>query len=297
MSGVVSQQLSFSLPAREYEDAGELYGAGSVTTLTCSNGADFPVFYVISRSFSGDKLNMVCYDKTYTVDREIPVSEADFDKDGYITISALMSKICSVCGFSGYSDTTGMLGSTITKAHKDNVMGSSCRSVLDDLSAACGASWICSGDTGDSGRPSGTLVLAAAENYTSSSLIPDKYSEVFLGGTHRFTSIALTSGDKTYTAGDTAALYNSYEADTPFASAQAAGDLYGRLRSFVYRGWECDKLLCNFYPAPPALVQFGDRQLTANHCTLNLTASGMYASLGGNAVSEDGAQYLILFAF
>ncbi|MCM1578081.1 MAG: hypothetical protein NC078_04700 [Ruminococcus sp.] len=291
MGGVVSQQLSFSLPAKEYTDSGELYGAGSVTTLSCSNGADFPVFYVISRSFSGDKLNMVCYDKTYTVDRKVPVTENSFDEEGYISLSTLMSLICSVCGFEGYSDSTASL-KKIEKAHRDNVLDCSCRNVLDDLSAVCGGCWIVSGDTGNTGRPSGILVLAAPDKYTSSTIIPEKHSDVQLGGTHRFSSIALTSGDKTYTAGDEQTPYNSYETDTPYATAQAAGDLYGRLREYVYRGWECEKLLCGSYPAPPALVTFGDKQLTANHCTLNLMASGMYASIGANAVTEDGGEYL-----
>lgn len=180
----------------------------------------------------------------------------------------------------------------IQKAHKDHVLDCTCRNVLDDISAACGGCWLVSGDAGNNSESDGVLVFAAPDKYSSAVLEPQKYSPVDSGGTHSFSSIVLTSGSSTYTAGSEQTLYNSYEADTPYASAQAAGELYGRLQGYVYRAWECGKMLCSAYPAPLAVIRFGEKELTANHCTLNLTASGMYASLGANAVTEDGAEYL-----
>ena len=113
ISGVITPQLSFSVPACDYDDTSELFPTGAQVILTCSNGMDIPRFYVSSRSYSNAKLNFTCYDRSYATDRDI----------GYASISDVMDKIMAICGYNGYSDSTGIIGTVITKAKKDNISG------------------------------------------------------------------------------------------------------------------------------------------------------------------------------
>lgn len=293
-SGVISVQFSFSVPACEYEDSVAVFPSEAVVILTCSNMLfSVPQFYITSRSHSGGRINFVCCDRTYTVDREILLSEDAFDSDGYISVTELLGHIMSVCGFSGYSDTSGMLGSVITRAHKDNVYERKCRGVLDDLSAACVGFWTVQGDEGTA-EMRGTLALIALGGGCYGSMFTaEKYTALQYGGVRKFAKIVVSSGDKSYTSGSAGNVFGVLEIETPYASAAVAGALYDRLKDYTYKAWECDKMLTDIYPAPSSMITFGSRtDMYANHCSLSLTSSGIYASVGRNAVSEDEVGYV-----
>lgn len=289
---MITPQLSFSVPACEYGDTSGIFPTGAQVIFTCSNGMDIPRFYVSSRSYSGARLNFVCYDLSFAVDREIAVTDKDFDKDGYMTIANLMSKILAVCGFAGYSDSSGLIGTVITKAHKDNVKGRTVRSILDDLSRSCVGFFTVQGDTGTA-EMRGTLVLISVDSSFGAVFSAEKYTNIYIGGVKRFDKIIMTNGSRTYTAGGSSTAYGTLTIDTPYASDELMGKVYGRLKDYAYTAWECEKMLTDIVPLPSSLITFGEhKNMCANYCTVSFTPTGVYASVGRNAVSEDEMDYL-----
>ena len=291
ISGVITPQLSFAVPTCEYGDTSGLFPAGAQVILTCSNGMDIPRFYISSRSYSGAKLNFTCYDRTYTTDREIIVPDSLFDSEGYCTIGDVMDKIMAVCGFSGYSDSSGMIGSVITRGKKDDIQGKTCRNILDELSCVCGGIWTVQGDEG-SAEVRGTLVLIAVDKGMGAVFTAEKYSDIYVGGTKTFDKIVLNNGTSSYTAGASSSAFGTLEIETHYASAEAAGALYNRLRDYTYTAWSCEKMLTDIIPVPSSLITFGSKSnLYVNNCALSLTSTGIYASAGRNFVSEDELAY------
>lgn len=329
ISGIITPQLNFSVPSCEYDDTSDLFPAGAQVILTCSDGTDIPKFYVSSRSYSGAKLNFVCYDRSYTTDREIAIPDSMFDKvdtetstdvtdknnsgdetvstvtaeadeedddrddsSDTIGISKLMSMITAMCGYVGYSDTTGIIGSVITKAKKSDVKGKTCRNILDELSRACCGVWLLQNDTG-TGDVRGTLTLISVDSGFGTVFTAEKYADVYVGGTKRFGKITLTNGSESYSAGTSSSAFGTLEIETPYASSELVGVLYGRLKGYTYKAWECSKLLMtSFLPFPSSLITFGTKtDMYVNSCTVSLTSTGIYASVGRNAVSEDETEY------
>lgn len=295
--------MSFSLPIIEYPDTSGLFSAGAVVQLTCSSGLDIPYFYVSSRVPGGSVVNFTCIDRSYTAERQFLLADDAYitEKDSagnavqYALISAVMDNIVSICGYTGYSDTTGTLGDKITRIKKDDLSSKSCRDIIDSLTEACVCFAMVQGDTGGSDRR-GTLVFVGIETGVGSVFEADssKYKSVFCGGVKTFSAVTVTSGNRSYTAGSSSSVFGSIEIDTPFASADLAGAIYERLQAYTYKSWECDKILLdNFIPVPSSIISFPDYgNLVTNYCDVSLTATGIYASIGRNAVSEDEIEYI-----
>ena len=302
-SGLIGGQLSFSLPIIEYPDTSGLFPAGTVVRLTCSSGLEIPYFYVSSRVPSGNAVNFTCIDRSYTAERQFLLADDEYitEKDSagnavqYAPISTVMNNIVSICGYSGYSDTTGILGDKITRIKKDDLSSKSCRDIIDSLTESCVCFAMVQGDTGSSDKR-GVLVFVGIETGMGSVFEADvsKYKSVFCGGVKTFSSVTVTSGTNTYTAGSSSSVFGGIEIDTQFASAALAGAVYDRLRDYTYKSWECDKMLLdNFIPVPSSIISFPDYgNLVTNYCDVSLTATGIYASLGRNAVSEDEIGYI-----
>ena len=125
----------------------------------------------------------------------------------------------------------------------------------------------------------------------------EKYSDVYIGGTKTFRKFILTSGSERYTAGASETAYGTVEIETPFASAALAGALYNRLKDYTYKSWSCNKMLASIgqlaiIPSPSSLITFGTKQnLYVNNCTVSLTSTGIYASVGRNDADEDELAY------
>ena len=222
-----------------------------------------------------------------------------YDKDGKITatyalIADVMNSIISVCGYSGYSDMSGILTMAITKVDKNKLDGRSCRDILDELTRTCASFAMVQGDTGTS-NARGILVfipmnVGAGSVYTANT---GKYDKLRLGGIKRVSAVELSSGGKTYSAGSASSPFGTLAIETPYASEAAAGAVYGILKDYEYRAWECEKMLLDsFIPLPSSIIKFPEGDMYVNHCTVYLTSSGIYASLGRNAVSEDEIGYL-----
>ena len=214
------------------------------------------------------------------------------DSNDTIEISRLMSMIMAMCGYLGYSDTMGIIGSVITKAKKSDVKGKTCRNILDDLSRACCCVWILQNDTG-TGDVRGTLALIPVNSSLGAVFTAEKYADVYVGGAKRFGKIVLTNGSESYSAGASSSAFGTLEIETPYASAALAGTLYSRLKDYTYKAWECSKLLMtSFLPSPSSLITFGTKtDMYVNSCTVSLTSTGIYAAVGRNAVSEDETEY------
>lgn len=248
-------------------------------------------------------MNFTCIDRSYTVDRKFEIQSDKYinvyDKDGKITatyalIADVMDSIISVCGYSGYSDMSGILTTVVPKVDKNKLDGRSCRDILDELTRSCASFAMVQGDTGSSDNR-GTLTfismnVGAASVYTADT---GKYSKLYLGGIKKVNAVELSSGGKTYSAGSASSPFGTLAIETPYASESAAGAVYGLLKDYEYRAWESEKMLLDsFIPLPSSIIKFPEGDLYVNHCTAFLTSSGIYASMGRNAVSEDEIGYL-----
>lgn len=292
ISGIITPQLSFSVPACEYDDTSGLFPAGAQVILTCSNGIDIPRFYISSRSYSGAKLNFTCYDRSYTTDREIAIPDDMYDSDENIEISYLLNMVMAMCGYIGYSDGSGIIGNVITKAKKSDISGKTCRNILDDLSRACCGVWLLQNDTG-TGDVRGTLTLIPVDSGFGAVFTAEKYADVYVGGKKSFSKIVVSNGSDSYAVGSSGSTFGTLEIETPYASAALAGALYGRLKDYTYTAWNCNKMLtASFIPSPSSLITFGDKtDMCVNSCTASLTSTGIYAAVSRNAVSEDEMDY------
>lgn len=290
MQGVLSQQLSFSLPSFEYSDSSNIFPAGEKVKLVCSNGMSVPIFYINSRNDSGTKISFICSDRSYRVDREIQLEESQFDDDGYMNIGNILNHICSVCQFSGYNPGEFIIDGVISKMHKDEVLGKKCRNVLDDISRACAGCWTIHSDNGS--EVSGNLVLAAVESGITSAITVSKYSTIYYSGTKSFGKIIAYCGDEVYDDGSSGTVFGTVEIETSFAS-EICTPLYNRLKNYKYKAWSCERfLLDKDYPWPMPVVKFDDTELYANYCDIYFTSTGIYARAGRNPVSEDEIGYL-----
>lgn len=287
----------------EYPDTAGLFPAGAIVNVECSNGTEILNYYVSSRSYSGDRVSFTCIDRSYTADRKFEIPSDKYinvyDKDGKITatyalIADVMDSIISVCGYSGYSDMSGILTAVVPKIDKNKLDGRSCRDILDELTRTCASFAMVQGDTG-SGNVQGILVfipmnVGAASVYTADK---GKYDKLRLGGIKKVNAVELSSGCKNYSAGSASSPFNTLAIETPYASEAAAGAVYGMLKDYEYRAWECDKMLLDsFIPLPSSIIKFPEGDMYVNHCSVFLTSSGIYASMGRNAVSEDEIGYL-----
>ncbi len=291
--GVISVQLTFSVPSGEYPDSAGAFPAGSLVIIEGGDiFFDVPGFYVISRNVSKDRITFTCSDRTLTTDRQIGLEERDFDEDGYISIYELTSHIAMICDYEGVGGISSTLVSAVPKVSKDNILGRKCRDVLDDLSAVCAGVWTIQGGKVPPGQRSGTLALVPLGGHYNSDITPESYEKPLFGGQRKFEKIVMSDGGQSFTAGASGSVFGTMEINSPFASAQAAGELYQRLRTYTYQAWSCDNMRIRNYPAPMAQVTLGERKLIANRCTLTLTATGVYASMGSNDVSEDEVGYL-----
>ena len=287
----------------EYPDTAGLFPAGAIVNVECSNGTEILNYYVSSRSYSGDRVSFTCIDRSYTADRKFEIPSDKYinvyDKDGKITatyalIADVMDSIISVCGYSGYSDMSGILTAVVPKIDKNKLDGRSCRDILDELTRTCASFAMVQGDTG-SGNVQGILVfipmnVGAASVYTADK---GKYDKLRLGGIKKVNAVELSNGCKNYSAGSASSPFNTLAIETPYASEAAAGAVYGMLKDYEYRAWECDKMLLDsFIPLPSSIIKFPEGDMYVNHCSVFLTSSGIYASMGRNAVSEDVIGYL-----
>ena len=143
----------------------------------------------------------------------------------------------------------------------------------------------------------GTLTLIPVDSGMGAVFTAEKYSDVYIGGTKSFRKFILTSGSERYTAGASETAYGTVEIETPFASAALAGALYNRLKDYTYKSWSCNKMLASIgqlaiIPSPSSLITFGTKQnLYVNNCTVSLTSTGIYASVGRNDADEDELAY------
>lgn len=303
IGGVIGGQLSFALPAVEYPDTAGLFPAGALVNVECSNSVEILNYYVSSRSYSGDRVNFTCIDRSYTVDRkfEMPsdkyINEYDDEgnvKSSYALIADVLNSIIDVCGYSGYSDLSGILTKAVPKISKDKLDGRSCRDILDELTRTCASFAMVQGDTGSADKR-GILVFIPMNVGAASVYVADtsKYSKVCLGGIKTVNAVEMTGGSKTCSAGSASTPFGTLSIDTPYASNAAAGAVYWLLKDYEYRAWECDDMLLDsFIPLPSSIITFPEGDLYVNHCTVSLTSSGIYASMGRNAVSEDEIGYL-----
>lgn len=316
--GVISQQLSFNVPAAEYGSAQGLYG--SEVVVSC--GLSLPNFYVYSAKPNGVNIAFVCYDRAMFTSNILTVSEDSFytaltsepsnwktgyknyytkSDDGYsavsgssapefssgkyysygdISVQSVLDNITAVCGFE-YINTGDIIGSVITRMPKDSVLNKNAKTVLSELAEASAGCFFV--------QENGSLAFLPYVGGSFSAEFPvEKYDRVCYGLSKGCDSIILQNGSKVYSSGGGSGAFGTMCIDTVYASSALLGALMSGYRGKTYTGWKCENALVSYYPAPGAGIKFGgsDTAFVCNFCRIKLTDGGFFASMGRNEVSE-----------
>lgn len=318
--GVISQQLSFNVPAAEYGSAQGLYG----TEVIVSCGLSLPKFYVYSAKSNGVNIAFVCYDRamftsnTLTIPEErfyTPLSSepsnwktgyknyyekkgksfeavtgssapkfagGDFYSCGGALISEIMDNIASVCGFSFINTGSIIGGGMIGSVPKDNALNKTAKAVLSELAEAAGGCFFVQAD--DS-----LTFLPYMSGSFSAEFSVKKYDKVCYGLSKGCSGVILYNGNKVYSSGGGSGAFGTMCIDTVYASSALLGALMNDYLGKTYTAWKCENALVSSYPAPGAGIKFGDSDtaLVCNFCRIKLTDSGFFASMGRNEVSEN----------
>lgn len=304
--GVCSQQLTFDVPACDYDDdTVGLFPYGAEVLVSC--GTEVPVFYVSSRKPSGGRLSFTCYDRAMFTSAKCTLEESDFtaeedssggdsssdsdsncssgssnssdkkNKPKFASVSAVLANIKSICGFTEIA-AGDIIGTKITKCPKDKVFGRTAKEILSDLAeAACGCFFV----------QGGVLTFLPFACGASSALFSaDKYSSIEYGLTKVCGSVIMTDGSRTYASGGDTDAYHTMKISSVYASEELAGAVIGAIQNKSYRAWSC-RALVSTYPAPGAGITFGESVLVTNFCRLRITDFGLYAEMGRNSVQEN----------
>ena len=316
--GVISQQLSFNVPAAEYGSAQGLYGSEIIV----SCGLSLPKFYVYSAKPNGVNIAFVCYDRAMFTSNTLTVSEDSFytaltsepsnwktgyknyytkSDDGYsavtgssapefssgkyysygdISVQSVLDNITAVCGFE-YINTGDIIGNVITRMPKDSVINKNAKAVLSELAEASAGCFFV--------QENGSLAFLPYVGGSFSAEFPvEKYDRVCYGLSKGCDGIILQNGSKVYSSGGGSGAFGTMCIDTVYASSALLGALMSSYRGKTYTGWKCENALVSYYPAPGAGIKFGDSDtaLVCNFCRIKLTDGGFFASMGRNEVSE-----------
>lgn len=326
--GVISQQLSFNVPAAEYGTAQGLFPYGAEVIVEC--GLSLPKFYVYSRKPNGVNTSFVCYDRAMFASEKLTVTEdkfytaltaepsdwktgyknyytksdsgysavtgskaPDFENGKYysygdISVQSVMENITAVCGFS-YISTGDIIGSVITRMPRDSVLNKSAKEVLSELAEASGGCFFV--------QENGSLAFLPYAGGSLSAEFPvEKYDRVCYGLSKNCDGIILQNGSKVYSSGSGSGAFGTMYIDTVYASTALVSALMSSYRGKTYTAWKCSNALVSSYPAPGAGIKFGDSEeaLVCNFCKIKITDGGFFASMGRNDVSE--SEYISQYA-
>lgn len=156
--GVCSQQLTFDVPACDYDDdTVGLFPYGAEVLVSC--GTEVPVFYVSSRKPSGGRLSFTCYDRAMFTSAKCTLEESDFTAD----------EDNSGGDSSSDSGSNGSGGSNNSSDTKNKPKFASVSAVLANIKSICGFTEIAAGDIMAQRSPN-------APRTRSSGGLPRKYS-------------------------------------------------------------------------------------------------------------------------
>ena len=273
--GVCSQMLTFSLPTFMYgPDDFNRYDPVILTAEIIS----IPTFYLSDKNPSGNKISVTCYDRTIFADRTVLFSDEDITDDK-IPLSTVISRIEGKCGF---SVSVGDIIGGIADVPKDMVIGKTARDILSSLAkAAAGCFAMGTGDTL-------SFVPFARNGEMFGYAEPEKYSTIVYGMSKTVSVITLTDGSRRYSSGTALDPSQELIISTPLVAPSMMKTMIDYYSQKTYQAWGCDNMVLPDYIPLGSSVKFGNLKLPVNYLRAKITAGGMYASIGNNAVSCDG---------
>jgi hypothetical protein len=252
-----------------------------------------PKFYISSRQIDGDVCNYHCLDGMVRAEEPFDSSGLTYDENNTVATSSVLSALVTQCGYDSRTTTGGASpDSKVPYMNKDDVENKTCRAILDDLSAACCGVW----------RIIRTGAYAEVLDFATFGTLPtavvsvDKYTKIDTTGTKHYDGVRVTDGENTYTVGSVGASDIVLKINTSFATQALANYIWQQIgSSYYYNSWKCEKALVDSYIPAVSAISFTDGATSVsrdcNYISLYPTASGLYASLGANAVTEDEWDY------
>ena len=293
MEGTVTKQLSFVIPLSSYI-TGAIPQRAKVEFKFNSTIYNLPYFFVANRTKVGESVRFVCYDRMAFTDSRFIVEDTDFDKNDYIDTSTVLQKIQSICGFNSviYYPSAVSITTLIPKMQKSDVYGKSCRSILEALGKAIVGTW--SVDYSDSNQyvaqTSDALIFEGyghVRKYYNTIVAHAEIEEGLMRDA--YTKVVVTDGDKKiFESGTTSDNYTTITINTPYASADLAGNIYTRLQGSTYLPWSCKKAEISGPIGMNSEILFKDG--TTRKCNSVIVyprAYGVYVTFSCNPVTEN----------
>lgn len=253
-------------------------------TVTCSNGTTFPTFYIASRSApQAGLLSLVCYDRMMMLDQDFDFSGfvGENEKDPFI--SHVVSAIVSQCGFSGGGSITVHGATTIPM---DEIKGSTCRKILETLSAGGCGIWYCSNSNNLTFLPFGSNdTLVSSDLYSMIKVGLPK------GPISRVVAVNSENGEVFDSLGGTS-VSSTVRIESIFASSENIEGILSACRNYELHSFSCDKLLLDGNIEIGGLFTVEENDYTVLSYSLSFSPGGIFASISCPNLNESEFGYL-----
>ena len=289
-SGISAGQFEFDV-YDEFDNYSEAILAGASARLYEAEGAFLPSmeYYISKRSVDNNICHFVAYDIMSKTDMPFDASgfETYFER-GHETVDCdmVMNAIKGQCGFEsvGYSDSFGIEDINFTR---EQLLGKTCRQLMETVAAAMCGCWTASGDNGKSARLNCFGASPTATTEVSC------YAEINMQGKQKITRLVVTDSESGETSESLTGEYGTvFAVETPFSAA--AKKAWGRVQDKLYTAWSCEKaILTHLTPDIPAftVMTFGERELMATSFTVSVDSTGVYFSGGSDPQDEEQWRY------
>lgn len=283
LSGLNTATFSVAIPAADFGGA----SSSTEVKLTCTSNPliKFPTFYLSGRSANGKAVVLSCVDRMMFTDQMYAIADTAYDSNGEILTISVLNDIAGQCGFNSgamFLDTKAI--EAIPKLTKEQTYKRQCSDILSMIATACGGYWF-TYNNNLIFKPFGTTPYMGGVHAT-------KHTAIINGGTKGPISNLYMTGNGDTAYGQVGSVSNTIKIDTPLVSAALAGAVEETINGYTYSAWSCEKALLDVCPTFDTAIDFADGTTRiCNNATVNITGSGLYASLSRNEVSEDEFDY------
>ncbi len=279
-SGVCAAQLTFKINTAKVGFRPYIDACGACTV----KGVNAPTFYVSGRSFENNTYTVTATDRTLFLDAPFDYTTLTslVTSDKTVATSSVVLEIARQCGFK--SGSTGSLLDRIPVAD----LASTCRSILDTISAIeCGI-FVCTVDE--------SLNFIKFGSYASTLVLPpDKHTAVRVGadigpiaGVQLTNNSTSSDSAEVYSQGSVGDSLQSILITSKYSTEQRAAALYQSVKGKTFTAFAIEHAIVSDYIPLCTQVQFTDSEDTfiAGEATTILSATGIYATLGASVNVE-----------
>ena len=292
--GVISKRFEFDIidELGTFSEA-DLDNASVILTHSESDKfiGQIPVYYIMKRTISDNKLHFICYDKLAMTDRRFDASSLKFT-DGKVPLDDVLSEAFLQCGIYDF-DYLDRTGTDYIKFTEEQLKNCPCRNILEDVATAMCGVWICDASEkavlSTFGRVSEDSFKGIVYSY--------EYANIEKNGMQEVTALIMTNCDSGEAfAYETGKNGITLEISTPFACNELSAAVWSRVNSYSFFAWNCKSAKINEFAFSTMPIQFSNEasytQLTISKVNISADSTGVYFSGGNPAREKEYKPYL-----